>query len=65
MRSRTPIPRTKPSIDPVYETFQPMSDLKENEQAYFLHINLPGAYILPYLFFIFKFVHLLIYLFIC
>ncbi|KAI5411139.1 hypothetical protein KIW84_056323, partial [Lathyrus oleraceus] len=42
MRSRTPIPRTKPSIDPVYETFQPMSDLKENEQAYFLHINLPG-----------------------
>ncbi|CAK8564817.1 unnamed protein product [Lathyrus sativus] len=42
MRSRTPIPRTKPSIDPVYETFQPMSELKENQQAYFLHIYLPG-----------------------
>ncbi|CAI8595857.1 unnamed protein product [Vicia faba] len=42
MRSRTPIPRAKPSTNPVYETFQPMSELKENEQAYFLHIYLPG-----------------------
>lgn len=55
MRSRTPIPRAKPSTNPVYETFQPMSELKENEQAYFLHIYLPGAYTLPLLlvFFIF------------
>ncbi|XP_058782682.1 inactive protein RESTRICTED TEV MOVEMENT 2-like [Vicia villosa] len=42
MRSRTPIPRAKPSTNPVYETFKPMSELKENEQEYFLHIYLPG-----------------------
>lgn len=42
MRSRTPTSRTKPSIDPIYETFQPKSELKENEEAYFLHIYLPG-----------------------
>ncbi|XP_045823474.1 protein RESTRICTED TEV MOVEMENT 2-like [Trifolium pratense] len=42
MRSRTPIPRPKPSINPVYETLQPKLELKENEEAYFLHIYLPG-----------------------
>lgn len=46
MRSRTPTSRTKPSPNPVYETFQPKSELKENEEAYFLHIRLPGAYFL-------------------
>jgi hypothetical protein len=48
MRSRTPIPRSKPPINPVYETLQPKSELKENEEAYFLHIYLPGEYILPF-----------------
>jgi hypothetical protein len=41
MRSRTPISRPKPSINHVYETLQPKSELKENEEAYFLHIYLP------------------------
>ncbi|KAL5148103.1 Protein RESTRICTED TEV MOVEMENT 2 [Glycine soja] len=39
-------PRTRttrgPSIRPVYETFEPKSEMKEKEEAYFLHIYLPG-----------------------
>ncbi|KAJ1406733.1 HSP20-like chaperone [Sesbania bispinosa] len=44
MRPRTPTSRTRtqPSIRPAYENFQPKSEMKENDQAYFLHIYLPG-----------------------
>lgn len=39
---RTRTTRTQPNIRPVYETFTPKSEMKENEDAYFLHIHLPG-----------------------
>lgn len=40
-----PSSRTKPSVRPVYENFEPKSEMKENEGAYSLHIYLPGAYV--------------------
>jgi len=39
-RSRTT--RTQASIRPFYETFEPKSEMKENKNAYLLHIYLPG-----------------------
>ncbi|KAK7322483.1 hypothetical protein VNO77_25864 [Canavalia gladiata] len=37
-----PKPRAQSSIRPVYEIFKANSDMKEKEDAYFLHIYLPG-----------------------
>ncbi|TKY49824.1 Inactive protein RESTRICTED TEV MOVEMENT 2 [Spatholobus suberectus] len=36
-------PRTpRTSTRPVYETFEPKSEMKEKEEAYFVHVYLPG-----------------------
>ncbi|XP_027343112.1 inactive protein RESTRICTED TEV MOVEMENT 2-like [Abrus precatorius] len=40
MRPRTP--RTQPSVRPEYEKFNPKSEIKETDEAYVLHIYLPG-----------------------
>jgi len=39
-RSRSTRPQA--SIRPLYETFEPKSEMKEDKAAYFLHIHLPG-----------------------
>ncbi|XP_047162857.1 inactive protein RESTRICTED TEV MOVEMENT 2-like [Vigna umbellata] len=41
-KSRSRSTRTQSSIRPLYETFEPKSEMKENENAYLLLIYLPG-----------------------
>lgn len=43
MRQRAPTFRAQPTFRRVYETFQPKSEIKENPEAYLLHVYIPGA----------------------
>ncbi|XP_061354759.1 inactive protein RESTRICTED TEV MOVEMENT 2-like [Gastrolobium bilobum] len=42
LRPRAPTFRAQPPLQPLYEYFQPKSEMKENDEAHLLHVYLPG-----------------------